>query len=607
MPGIKQRTVRRKKICPPHKRKGPSAPSHKVSASRKKLVNSPSSLLSKKKKASKDSCQKGKRTVVLEKESVSPTLESAVVCKHCLCGPVTFQEDETKSVGLYTNLYLRCVACGEVTEFPFSSVNDGKALSINRKVIFANKCIGGTRASLETFCAMLDLPSPVAQQSYRNHTVAINAHCVAQANNSMSQARNEVRELYGATGDCVPDITISSDGTWQKRGFSSLYGAVFAIEYESGKVVDYQVLSRYCSGCKYWEKRDHESEKYKEWKKEHESSCEANYEGSAASMEPKGISMMYGRSLDNNLRYKQLICDGDCKTHSLLLEQKPYGPGKENEVIKVDCVGHVQKRMGTALRNLKKDRKGEKLSDGKTIGGAGRLTKALIDTLQNYYGMAIRSCKGDLRGMMQAVQASLLHCNSTDETPRHQLCPVGEASWCKWQKAKAKNEPFQHKKKPLPAAILELVKPIYQRLGSKNLLERCLGGYTQNPNESLHAIVWKLCPKELFLGKLAIDTACAIAVCIFNDGITSLQSVSDSMGLQPTKRCQTVLRSKDYSRIKKSDYKASDRYKKLRKASRAKRKGFEDKHEEEEGVVYSAGAFDTDVVGPGPSKRAKKS
>ena len=72
--------------------------------------------------------------------------------------------------------------------------------------------------------------------------------------------------------------------------------------------------------------------------------------------------------------------------------------------------------MGTALRNLKTQYRGRKLSDGKTIGGAGRLTDDMINSLQNY---AIRRNKGDLEGMMKAVQATLLHCNSMDDIPRH--------------------------------------------------------------------------------------------------------------------------------------------------------------------------------------------
>ena len=56
--------------------------------------------------------------------------------------------------------------------------------------------------------------------------------------------------------------------------------------------------------------------------------------------------------------------------------------------MKKDCVGHIQKRMGIALRRLKDDHKGEKLLDGKTIGGQGRLSIGLINSLQNYYGDA---------------------------------------------------------------------------------------------------------------------------------------------------------------------------------------------------------------------------
>lgn len=61
---------------------------------------------------------------------------------------------------------------------------------------------------------------------------------------------------------------------------------------------------------------------------------------------------MFSYSLSFNIRYKRLICDGDAKTHSLLSEEQPYS--EEHSIQKVDCVGHIQKRMGTALRDLKK-------------------------------------------------------------------------------------------------------------------------------------------------------------------------------------------------------------------------------------------------------------
>ena len=55
---------------------------------------------------------------------------------------------------------------------------------------------------------------------------------------------------------------------------------------------------------------------------------------------------------DLKLRYTTFIGDGDAKTFAYLTELKPYG--EDVEIIKHECVGHVQKRMGMALRKLKK-------------------------------------------------------------------------------------------------------------------------------------------------------------------------------------------------------------------------------------------------------------
>ena len=39
----------------------------------------------------------------------------------------------------------------------------------------------------------------------------------------------------------------------------------------------------------------------------------------------------------------------------------------------------------------------------------------MIDKLQNYYGIAIRSNPGDLAAMKNAVLASLFHCASSEK------------------------------------------------------------------------------------------------------------------------------------------------------------------------------------------------
>ena len=52
--------------------------------------------------------------------------------------------------------------------------------------------------------------------------------------------------------------------------------------------------------------------------------------------------------------------------------------------------GYIHKSIGLNLRKYKRKRK-EKLSDGGTVGGQGKLTEVVIDTFQNYYGAAIRN------------------------------------------------------------------------------------------------------------------------------------------------------------------------------------------------------------------------
>ena len=145
-------------------------------------------------------------------------------------------------------------------------------------------------------------------------------------------------------------------------------------------------------------------------------------------MEPVGAVKIFARSeAERGLRYLEYLGDGDSSSFAKVKESKPYG---DTLVSKNECIGHVQKRIGTRLRKLCNSYKGQKLSDGKPINGKNRLTTKIIDTLQNYYGMAIRSNTDSLVNMVNAVLATLYHVASTDDDPDHGLCPAGEDSWC---------------------------------------------------------------------------------------------------------------------------------------------------------------------------------
>ena len=61
---------------------------------------------------------------------------------------------------------------------------------------------------------------------------------------SMKDATYEAKKYK----DCVGDIEISVDGSWQK-GYTSLNGVITALSIDNGKIVDLEVLNRYCKHC----------------------------------------------------------------------------------------------------------------------------------------------------------------------------------------------------------------------------------------------------------------------------------------------------------------------------------------------------------------------
>ncbi|GFW02702.1 uncharacterized protein TNCV_2457161 [Trichonephila clavipes] len=195
----------------------------------------------------------------------------------------------------------------------------------------------------------MSLPNPV---EHKSHDVI---------NNKLSRVMKEVAEEsmkmaavkeYSSSPDNL--LTVSGDGTWKTRGHSSF--------------------------------------------------IEKNYSGSAGKMEVDGMLRIFNRSEKlHNLKYSNYIGDGDTKTFNALSENKPYGD--DYLIQKIECVGYVQKRMGTRLRKLILVYSKKKLSDGKTIGGKGRLTDSLIDKLAHYYGNAIRCNSTSVKEMRKAIWA----------------------------------------------------------------------------------------------------------------------------------------------------------------------------------------------------------
>ncbi|GFT67945.1 uncharacterized protein TNCV_38561 [Trichonephila clavipes] len=296
-------------------------------------------------------------------------------------------------------------------------------------------------------------------------------------------------------------------------------------------------------------------------------------------MEPVGAYRIFERSEDHRmLRYTDYYGDGNSKAFDAVKDI--YG---KDSVTKLECIGHIQKRVGTRLRKLKSRNKG--------LGGKGKLTDGLINKLQNYYGIAIRSNIGNLDKMQSAVISAFFHCCSSKHQPKHGQCPVGDESWCKFQRAKASNIVYQDKSLGLPQNIVNTIKPVYMDLCDRNLLKKCLHGKTQNPNESFNAILWQILPKEVFVEHQTLRLGAYIAVVQFNNGFQGLISILNEMGIVSgyyTIRGQKIF---DNERIADSKRHSLPTAKTCRRKFRAIRKKRNIKIEEEEGITYKTGEF----------------
>ncbi|GBP67417.1 hypothetical protein EVAR_47136_1 [Eumeta japonica] len=270
----------------------------------------------------------------------------------------------------------------------------------------------------------------------------------------------------------------------------------------SGKVLDIFVKSSYCHECKIWEHKLNFAE-FEEWHEAHVNSenCQANDTGAAGNMKVEAIKNMFQRSVKNGVRYRNYIGDSDSKAYSGLVNSKPYGD--DFSIAKEECVRHVQKRMGTRLRELVNktavdtETKARKKIKRKSLSGKGKFTAKIIDKLTVYYGLAIRRY-----------------------SYYHEKCPTSTDFWCEWQKAAAAGEldSFKYTYNALPEDVLDAIKSIYEDLSKNALLERCVGGFTQKNNESLNQLIWKIFPKHLKGTSAMVEIAAHVAVSVFKEG-----------------------------------------------------------------------------------------
>ena len=475
-------------------------------------------------------------------ETLAETLRHVGKCATC-GSTLTLREDTSMRRGLVSRMSIQCENPARNMISYLNNPYSEEARVVNTLSVLGMRMVGRGRSGLETFCAFMNTLSPVSPPCYSEHNQRILEASIAEAAASQEAAASCLHELQGRSENDAIDVAVTCDGTWSKRGFTALYSVVVVASWENGKVLDTEILTKYCAECGHHVSMSKESEEYKQWWEGHKDDCELNYHGSSPAMEATGALRIWQQSAEkHNLRYTVVISDGDSKTLKDLNDNSPYG---EIEIIKHECVGHVQKRLGTQLRTLKKSGKKDKNGKAVRFGGRGRLTDKSIDALQVFYGGAIRNHKNDLQGMEQAIWAVYHHSVSTDLEPQHEYCPTGDQPWCKYQRAISLSEQPPHHTPKIPVDLAEYVKPIFTHLSHRTLLEKCLLGATQNQNESFNNLVWCRCPKTEFSSPTTVQIAVNLAILTFNDGMMAMESLLDRLGAKCAAATSAFLMSRD--------------------------------------------------------------
>ncbi|GBM73975.1 hypothetical protein AVEN_155327-1 [Araneus ventricosus] len=485
-------------------------------------------------------------------------------CPVCFTDNLYLVEDST--FGLCSNFCLRCKNCSFTKGFASSKKQD-TSNEINTRLVCALRLIGKGFSAGKKFCAALNFPSFLSKKAFRMQELKLIRAASTVAENSMNKAAAVIKE--NKKNDAIIKCGVSVDGTWQRRGFSSLNGVVSAISVTCGKVLDIEVMSQFCKHCHTKKLSSSRASKHQ---------C-ANHKGSSGNMEVVGAYRIFERSESSRkLLYSEYYGDGDSKGYDAVRDI--YG---KDSVLKLECIGHVQKRVGTRLRKLK--------ASNKALGGKGKLTDTFINKLQNYYGIAIRDNVGNLLQMQSATIAAFAHSCSSAKHPMHRQCPEGKDSWCRYQRAISCGQKFKECSTGLPQNIIKIIQPTYMQLCDQDLLKKCLHGRTQNANESFNNLLWTIVPKNTFVELQTLRFGASITLIIFNDGFHGLLEIFHELGIVPGEYTLRHFLTLDNERIVTSKRQSLTVTKVARKKLRAFKKRKSDKIVNKEGVSYKCGEF----------------
>lgn len=167
---------------------------------------------------------------------VFTSISTLVKCVKC-DGKISFKS--TKKEGLGFSVEVSCENCKQVTHVPSSERINSGVYEINYRFAFVMRVLGLGLAGCAKFCGLMDLSDTfLSRPRYNEYMKKMRSTVEEVAKSFFATAIKEEKEATAAEKNIedTDELTVSGDGTWKKRGFSSLYGVASLIGYHTGKV-----------------------------------------------------------------------------------------------------------------------------------------------------------------------------------------------------------------------------------------------------------------------------------------------------------------------------------------------------------------------------------
>ena len=119
---------------------------------------------------------------------------------------------------------------------------------------------------------------------------------------------------------------------------------------------------------------------------------------------------------------------------------------------------------------------------------------------------------------------------------------------------------------------------------------KCLERYTENPNESVHSIIVKLCPKHKNHGLSSVNASVALAVELFNDGVKTYVSVMKKLKLSVGTFMELYISEEDAARVRHAQRQAHLTFHEARIVRRRTALTLNEQQTGQKGSPYQAGA-----------------